>query len=92
MKSEIVKDKMFYLPTLIQDSEDGPFSVFVRRYIARRGPKSGKVRVSIESDVWRFEDPTALAKGVEGLTELPEEADGNPRFVPDEFRDFEPVR
>lgn len=86
MNAEIIKEATYYLPTLLKDSDDGPFSLFVRHYTARRGPKTGKVRVQINRDVLLFEDLDALVAGVRGKRELPAEAEQDSAYLPKGFR------
>jgi hypothetical protein len=86
MKAEIVKEQTFYEHMLIKDSDDGPFSLFVRRYTARRGPKTGKVRVQIQRDVQVFDDPDSLERGTRDMRELPAAAEADLGYLPEEFR------
>lgn len=60
--------------------------LFVRRAQVRRGP-SGRERVVIDRDYIEFPDEAAMVGWIEehDAEELPPEADGNPRFVPEGF-------
>lgn len=61
-------------------------TLLVRRYRLTRG-KGGELRLRIDTDAVVFEDEDAMAARIEdvGWFELPEDADGDPSYVPPEF-------
>lgn len=62
-------------------------TLLVRRFQLRRGP-SGKLRTAIDLDALEFPDDAAMVAWIEEnvAEELPAEADGHPRYVPEGFR------
>jgi hypothetical protein len=96
--TEIVKEGWFYLDTYFQgdygdahrkpELRDPKCTLLVRRVQLRRGP-SGRTRTVIDTDAMEFPDEAAMVAWIEssGAEELPPEADGNPQYVPEEFRE-----
>lgn len=85
MRTEIVKERTYYSPTFFKD-DDGKCTLLTRHYQWRQGKR---LRLHATSDAVVFPTEQALATSLLGLPkwrELPEEADGNPQFVPEEFR------
>jgi hypothetical protein len=89
-KSEVVKTGWFYLPTFLKDGKyepkTGTCTLLVRRFELRRGP-SGRERVNGHTDALSFPDEDAMVAWIDehDATELPQEAEGNPRYVPEGF-------
>lgn len=86
---ELVLDRTYYAPVFFREARGSQtpdrVTLLIRRYCVTQGPK-GRRRLKIDTDakVWPSED--AMASDLLRLdwTELPDEADSNPRYVPDE--------
>lgn len=87
MKTEVVKERTYYAPVFFKD-RDGRCSLLTRHFEWRQGKKL-RLYASGYSTV-EFANEEALGVSMLALegdwAELPAEADGNPRYVPEEFR------
>jgi hypothetical protein len=87
----ILKDGWFYLPTFLKNGKYYPdpetCTLLVRRVQLRRGP-SGRLRTVLALDAPRFPNEDEMARWIREhhAEELPPEADGDPRFIPEEYR------
>jgi hypothetical protein len=90
-RSKVLHEEIGYLPTYIVDDKGpnatGTCTLLVRRYKVLRLP-SGKYRTDVKTEAWDFDNATKMVDWIEmvGAKELPPEADGNPRFVPEDLR------
>ncbi len=90
-RSKVLHEEIGYLPTYIVDDKPPnatrTYTLLVRRYKVLRLP-SGKYRTDVKIDAMEFDNSTAMVDWIllVGAKELPPEADGNPRFVPEELR------
>lgn len=89
-RSEVLHEEIGYLPTyLVNDGPggDGVCTLLVRHYKVVRTPK-GNYHTHVKTDAMEFVNAAKLVDWIElvGAKELPPEADGNPRFVPEELR------
>jgi hypothetical protein len=86
--STVVLDKTYYAPVFFRDN---PLSwtperctLLIRRYLVTQGPKQRRLKIDTDAKVWPDEDAMVADLLRLDWAELPEEADGNPRYVPDE--------
>ena len=90
--SEVVRDQLYYLGTYLKDDKyeptTGTCTLLTRRFYVTRSPK-GNLRLHRKTEAVEFPSEDAMVEAIEdgGWIELPEEADGNPSYVPEEFRD-----
>lgn len=90
-RSKVLHEEISYLPTYLVDDKPpnatGTCTLLIRRYRVVRTPK-GNYNTQVKSDAMEFDNSTAMVDWIEavGAKELPAEADGNPRFVPEELR------
>jgi hypothetical protein len=86
--STLILDKTYYAPVFFRDNRlsrtPDRVTLLIRRYRVTQGPKQRRLKIDTDAKVWPNED--AMVADLERLdwTELPDEADGNPRYVPDE--------
>lgn len=82
-----VQRQRYYLGTYLQDRDDEWVTLLIRDFSIRVG--KGKLYRYVTTDALRFPNAEAMVEAIEsgGWKELPPEADGNPRYVPNEFRD-----
>lgn len=84
--STVVLDKTFYAPVFFREwrFSESPdrVTLLIRRYRVTQGPKRRRLAIDSDAKVWPNE--AAMVFDLEHLDweELPDEADGNPRFVP----------
>ena len=88
-KSELVREGIGYLPTYFKGGhgEDPEAATLLfRRFRLTRGP-SGRLHGHSKTDGITFANAAEMADWIEenDAFELPEEADGNPRYLPPEF-------
>ena len=89
--TEILKNGYFYLGTYLtggrHEKNPDAASLFVKHAQLRRAP-SGKCSSVIVNDAIVFSNEGEMVAWIEdhGAEELPDEADGNPRYVPEAFR------
>ena len=81
--SETLLDETWYLSTYLANKDDPGVTLLTRRYVVRRTPK-GNVKVDAHTDALEFASADAMADAIEegGWQELPEAADGQPRYIP----------
>jgi hypothetical protein len=86
----VLREGWFYLPTFLiaKDDRHDKLSLFVKQVRGQRGVKAGHVRTLVKFDVLFFPDEDAMLEWIteHDAEELPEEADGNPRYVPEGWR------
>lgn len=88
MKAEITRTATYYDGTYLKDDRPpdptGVCSLFIRRFTQRRGPRSGKLRTSIDTDVMRFSNDQTMVDAIEEqqLLELPPEAERDRSWLP----------
>lgn len=94
-RSTVHLEQTYYLPTCIVDSPrheepdpDGEHTLFLRHFTLVETPR-GKQKLRVELDVEFFPNAKAMGDAIDerGLVELPQEADGDPLYVPEELRD-----
>lgn len=90
-RSTIEREGWFYLPTFLRDDKydhsPGTCTLIVRHAELRR-TYTGNLRVALETDALDFPDDDAMYAWIErhDAEALPTEAEGNPRYVPEDFR------
>jgi hypothetical protein len=88
--STVVLDKTFYAPVFFREwrYSESPdrVTLLIRRYRVTQGPKRRRLAIDSDAKVWPNE--AAMVSDLEHLDweELPDEADGNPRYVPETLR------
>lgn len=84
-------EEIGYLPTYIVDDKapnaTGVCTLLIRRYKVVRTP-NGNYRTNVKTDAMDFDNAKEMGDWIErvGAKELPAEADGNPRFIPEDLR------
>lgn len=83
------KIHLYYLPTFFKekDPNDTTCTLFVRKY-KQYITKSGKDALAYALDVIQYPSEEAMAEDIKAkeMKELPEEADGNPSYVPEHLK------
>lgn len=86
--SNLILDETYYSPVFFRDNprSDNPerCTLLIRRYRVRQGSKRPWLNIKSDAKVWSNEDAMGADLLQLDWKELPEEADGNPRYVPDE--------
>ena len=95
-KSEVLHEEIGYLPTyLVNDRPggDGTCTLLISRYTVVRTPKSN-YHTHVKADAMEFADSAEMVRWIEAVQakELPPEADGNPRYVPEALRGMPSIR
>lgn len=85
--SSIEYERIWYLPTFLQDKQSPKCTLIGHIYQIRRSDM-GNFNLSNKIDAWEFEDESALAEFIRKnrAVELPPEADGQPRYVPQRIK------
>ena len=78
MKSKIIVEKTYYLPTFIGNLRQGV--LMTRTFIVSKTNKRMFLRQ--KRDVIEFKGRKELRKAIKGKWKLPKEADGDLRFIP----------
>ncbi len=81
MKSQIIIQKTYYLPTFIGDLRQGFLTT--RTFIVSKTDKRMFLRK--KSDVIEFKGRKELRKAIKGKRQLPQKADGDVKYVPKEI-------
>lgn len=86
MASEVVERQTWYLPTYLANKHDAGVTLLTKQYEIRRTPK-GNVRLQVKTAAPDFPSVDEMVAAITdgGWRELPAEADGVPRYVPDEI-------
>jgi hypothetical protein len=89
IKPEILYEKIWYLNTYLKSKTDESGSLITHLYVIKKTPK-GYFKLDNKLDVQTFSTDEELAQYIErhDARELPDEADGNPKFVPQEVQDL----
>jgi hypothetical protein len=86
--STVVLDKTYYAPVFFRDGRYSKtpdrVTLLIRRYRVTQGAKRRRLGIKSDAKIWPNEDAMAADLLQLDWTELPDEADGNPRYVPDE--------
>ena len=82
MKSKIIFEKTYYLPTFLGGLRKG--WLITRTFIISKTPKRMFLRQEI--DVIEFRGRDELMRAIKGKKELPQEADGNRQYIPQEIK------
>lgn len=86
--STVILDKTYHAPVFFREARYSTtpkrVTLLIRRYRVTQGPKRRNLKIDTDAKVWPDED--AMASDLLRLDweELPDEADGNPRYVPAE--------
>lgn len=85
-KTTILYDKIWYLPTSLVDKTTGRVTLIVHRYQLRQGPKN--INISNKLDAIEFANEKEMAETIQHkrYVALPEEADGNPQYIPNRIK------
>lgn len=81
--STTVYEKIWYLPTYLKNKTDTGCTLLGHVYTIRRSDM-GNYNLHNRVDAWHFDNDDELADFIQSkkARELPSEADGQPRFVP----------
>lgn len=79
-KSKVIYDKFWYLPTTLVD-KSGKITLLGHHYTMRQGKT---ITLTNKIDAFEFQDGSAMAHFIRSkhLRALPDEADGQPRYIP----------
>jgi hypothetical protein len=87
--SEILREQWYHASVFFRDKPErgGKITLLVRRFRLVRGPKT--VRIQRHSDAFEFESEEEMVAAIEEhpMLELPDEADGNPTWIPPDFEE-----